>query len=80
MEPDGEVLAALAAGPRVPVEIVDDVEAASGFPLAPGTLFGAIARLEAAGLVELVVRGRGGAQYRLTHAGRERLRERGVRD
>ena len=67
------VMVSLAAGPRHGHAILLDVEAFAGERLGPGTLYGAIGRLEEAGLIEgLPVDGRR-RPYRLTDAGRREL-------
>ncbi len=46
------VMGSLAGGPKHGYAMVHDVEATTGVRLGPGTLYGAIARLEARGLIE----------------------------
>jgi DNA-binding PadR family transcriptional regulator len=58
------VLAALRDGPRHPTSLFDDVRALDG-PVGPGTLYGAIARLERVGLIERATNGGGRRAYRL---------------
>jgi DNA-binding PadR family transcriptional regulator len=58
------VLAALRDGPRHPTRLFDDVRALDG-PIGPGTLYGAIARLERLGLIERTANGSGRRAYRL---------------
>jgi len=58
------VLAALGDGPRLPTRLFDDVRALDG-PIGPGTLYGAIARLERLGLIERTANGAGPRAYRL---------------
>lgn len=78
-EPAFLILSALAAGPLHGYGIAKDVEASSGgrITLRVGTLYGAIDRLAAAGLVEVdheeVVDSRLRRYYRLTAEGGERL-------
>jgi DNA-binding PadR family transcriptional regulator len=70
------VLASLSDGPRHGYSIMADVEAFSGQPLGPGTLYAVLARLEHAGLVQpLPVEDRR-RPYRLTAAGSAALAER----
>lgn len=45
------ILTSLAAGPRHGYAIVEDVAEFAGVHLGPGTLYGALARLEAGGLI-----------------------------
>ncbi len=46
------VMGSLAGGPKHGYAMVRDVEECTGVRLGPGTLYGAIARLEARGLIE----------------------------
>ena len=48
------VMGSLADGPRHGYAMVQDVEETTGVRLGPGTLYGAIARLEARGLIEAI--------------------------
>ena len=64
------VLASLADGPRHGSAMVRDVEETSGVRLGPGTLYGAIARLEGRGLIEaLPAEDARSRPYRLTARG-----------
>jgi len=63
------VLSSLAEGPKHGYALIKDVEEFAGVTLGPGTLYGALGRLENQGLIEAV-----GAQgrrrpYRLTASG-----------
>ena len=51
-EPSLYILVSLAAGPKHGYAIMTDVEEVSGSPMGPGTLYGALARLEKRGLIE----------------------------
>jgi DNA-binding PadR family transcriptional regulator len=51
-EPSLYILVSLASGPRHGYAIMTDVEEISGTPMGPGTLYGALARLEKRGLIE----------------------------
>ena len=51
-EPSLYILVSLADGPKHGYAIMTDVEAISGPPMGPGTLYGALARLERRGLIE----------------------------
>ena len=63
------LLISLAGGPKHGHAMLHDVEAFAGVRLGPGTLYGALARLEEAGLVKpLEPEGRR-RPYRLTDAG-----------
>ena len=48
------VMGSLADGPRHGYAMVQDVEETTGVRLGPGTLYGAIARLESRGLIEAI--------------------------
>ena len=67
------VLASLSSGPKHGYAITQDVRAFAGVALGPGTLYGAIARLEDRGLIEAVDSGDRRRPYRLTGSGRESL-------
>jgi DNA-binding PadR family transcriptional regulator len=73
-EPAVLVLVSLADGPKHGYAIAADVDAVSGVRLGPGTLYGAIARLEERGLIESVPSDDRRRPYRLTPAGAEALR------
>lgn len=70
------VLVSLASGPRHGHAIMLDVGEFAGVRLGPGTLYGAIGRLESEGLIEPVAADGRRRPYRLTDAGRVRLSER----
>lgn len=67
------VLVSLAAGPRHGHAIMLDVVDFAGVRLGPGTLYGAIGRLEAESLIEPTEADGRRRPYRLTDAGRARL-------
>ncbi len=46
------ILASLAGGPKHGYAIMEDIESFAGVHLGPGTLYGAIARLEMQGFIE----------------------------
>ncbi len=73
-EPSLYIMAALAAGPRHGYAIMTEVEALTGTPLGPGTLYGALARLEQRGLIEALEPEERRRPYRLTGAGAASLR------
>ena len=52
-EPSLLILVSLSGGPKHGYAIMTDVEAGSGRPLGPGTLYAALARLEERGLIPL---------------------------
>lgn len=64
------VLASLAAGPKHGHAMLDDIEEMCGTRLGPGTLYGAITRLEQQGLIEALPPQERRRPYRLTEAGR----------
>jgi DNA-binding PadR family transcriptional regulator len=68
------VLASLAGGPKHGHAMVEDIVALCGTRLGPGTLYGAITRLEAAGLIEPLPQADRRQPYRLTTAGAQLLR------
>ena len=68
-EPSLYILVALSQGPRHGYAIKADVEAISGVPLGPGTLYGALARLERRGLIEALPPEDRRRPYRLTAQG-----------
>lgn len=59
------IMVALRPGPLRPARLLDEVRALDGL-IGPGSLFGAVARLESLGLIESVPNGEGLAAYRLT--------------
>ena len=63
------ILASLAEGPKHGYAIMEDIEAFAGVHLGPGTLYGAIARLEAQGLIEPLPAEERRRPYRLTATG-----------
>ena len=68
------VMGSLAGGPKHGYAMVQDVEETAGVRLGPGTLYGAIARLEARGLIEALDDGDSRRRpYRLTGRGVEVL-------
>ena len=73
-EPAVLVMVSLAGGAKHGYAITADVEAVSGLRLGPGTLYGAIARLEERGLIEALRGADRRRPYRLTGAGAEALR------
>jgi DNA-binding PadR family transcriptional regulator len=76
VDPDLLILTSLAGGPKHGYAIMVDVKAMTGVRLGPGTLYGAIPRLERAGLIEPVESEDRRRPYRLTGRGVEALRER----
>ena len=70
------ILISLAGGPRHGHAMLLDIQRFAGVRLGPGTLYGAIARLDSDGLIEPLAEDSRRRPYRLTDAGRRRLRER----
>jgi DNA-binding PadR family transcriptional regulator len=73
-EPALHVLIALAEGPRHGYAIMLDIESMTGNRPGPGTLYGAIARLEERGWIEPLDSDDRRRPYRLTPTGRRVLR------
>ena len=70
------ILASLAGGEKHGYAMMEDIEAFCGIRLGPGTLYGALARLERRGLVEPLASEERRRPYRLTAAGASALEER----
>ena len=68
-EPAMYILVSLSDGPKHGYAIMTDVEAFSGAPKGPGTLYGALARLERRGLIEALEPEERRRPYRLTARG-----------
>ncbi len=75
-EPALLILTSLAKGPAHGYAIVKDVEKVAGVHIGPGTLYAAISRLEARGLIEALEPRDRRQPYRITGAGQEFLRQR----
>jgi DNA-binding PadR family transcriptional regulator len=69
------VLTSLAEGPKHGYAITLDVEEFSGVRLGPGTLYGALSRLESRGLIEALPAEDRRRPYRLTAAGSTALEQ-----
>lgn len=69
------ILASLAGGAKHGYAMLEDIKALSGIRLGPGTLYGALARLEERGLIESLPSQERRRPYRLTVAGITLLRE-----
>ena len=67
------ILVSLAEGPKHGYAIQQDIAGVSGRRLGPGSLYGAIARLEAAGYIESLADDGPRRPYRLTAAGSRAL-------
>ncbi|HEY5489179.1 MAG TPA: PadR family transcriptional regulator [Candidatus Limnocylindrales bacterium] len=63
------ILASLAGGPRHGYSMIEDIERFAGVRLGPGTLYGAIGRLEQRGLIVAVESVDRRRPYRLTPNG-----------
>ena len=68
-EPSLYILVSLSNGPKHGYAIMTDVEQMTGSPLGPGTLYGALARLERRGLIEALEPEDRRRPYRLTGVG-----------
>ncbi len=68
-EPSLYILVSLGNGPKHGYAIMTDVEEMSGSPLGPGTLYGALARLERRGMIEALEPEERRRPYRLTALG-----------
>ena len=75
-EPALYILISLADGPKHGYAMTHDIESVSGQKLGPGTLYGAIARLEARKWIEPLPAEERRRPYRLTVAGQRVLRHR----
>lgn len=75
-EPGLLVLGSLAGGPKHGYAITEDVRGTAGIALGPGTLYGALARLESRGLVRALPAEDRRKPYELTAEGATVLRER----
>jgi DNA-binding PadR family transcriptional regulator len=72
-DPPVLILTSLASGAKHGYALLLDIEEFAGVRLGPGTLYGAISRLEARGLIEAVGSAGRTRPYRLTAAGSEAL-------
>jgi DNA-binding PadR family transcriptional regulator len=73
-DPTVLILTSLAAEPRHGYALLRDIEDFAGVRLGPGTLYGAIGRLEERGLIEAMAESGRRRPYRITAAGAEALR------
>jgi DNA-binding PadR family transcriptional regulator len=73
-EPSLYILVSLSGGPRHGYAIMTDVEEMTGSPLGPGTLYGALARLERRGMIEALEPEERRRPYRLTGLGAATIR------
>jgi DNA-binding PadR family transcriptional regulator len=75
-EPALLILVSLADEPRHGYSMTEDIEVVAGVRLGPGTLYGALARLEARGFIEPLKSEDRRNPYRLTALGERALRAR----
>src|SRR5215831_11344065 len=73
-EPEVLILASLAEGPKHGYALIKDIEGLAGATLGPWTLYGALSRLERAGLIEALPAEQRRRPYRITAAGAEAVR------
>ena len=73
-EPSLYILVSLSGGPKHGYAIMTDVQEISGSPMGPGTLYGALARLERRGLIEALEPEDRRRPYRLTGLGATMVR------
>jgi DNA-binding PadR family transcriptional regulator len=74
-DPSILVLSSLAGGDKHGYAMMEDIERFAGVRLGPGTLYGAITRLEARGWIAAVGSGDRRQPYSITGSGREYLHE-----
>jgi DNA-binding PadR family transcriptional regulator len=67
------ILTSLASGPKHGYALTKDIETFAGASLGPGTLYGAVSRLERQGLIEPLAGDERRRPYGITGAGREYL-------
>ena len=67
------ILLSLASGPKHGYAMIEDIAAFSGTALEPGTLYGALMRLEKLGWIEALPAEERRHPYRMTGAGAEAL-------
>jgi DNA-binding PadR family transcriptional regulator len=72
-DPTALILTSLASGEKHGYALLQDIESFAGVRLGPGTLYGAISRLESQGLIEPVGADGRKRPYRLTPLGTETL-------
>jgi DNA-binding PadR family transcriptional regulator len=72
-DPSVLILASLAGGPKHGYALIRDVEQLADVTLGPGTLYGALSRLENRGLVESMPADDRRRPYRLTQVGADAL-------
>ena len=70
-EPGLLILVSLTDGPKHGYAMIQDIHALAGVSLGPGTLYGALSRLERSGYIEALASRDRRVPYRLTPTGRE---------
>ncbi len=75
-EPALLILVSLAAGPKHGYAITEDIASFAGVRFGPGSLYGAVARLESHGLIEPLAADDRRNPYQLTAVGAKALRAR----
>jgi len=75
-EPALMILISLAEGPKHGYAMTDDIEQVAGVRFGPGTLYGAITRLEGRGLIQRIESDDRRNPYRLSALGEKALRAR----
>lgn len=73
-EPSVLILVSLSGGPKHGYALIKDIEEIAGTTLGPGTLYGALTRLERRGLVEALPAEDRRRPYQITTAGAEAVR------
>lgn len=74
-DPSLLILSSLASGPKHGYAMMEDISAFAGTRLEPGTLYGALTRLERRGWIEALPAEERRRPYRITGAGLVALRE-----
>ncbi len=69
------ILSSLAEGPKHGYSMMSDIETMVGVHLGPGTLYGALARLESSGLIKAMPADERRRPYQITAKGVAALRE-----
>ncbi len=69
------ILASLAGGEKHGYAMMEDIESSTGIHLGPGTLYGALSRLEQVGYIEALPAEERRRPYRLTRQGTVFLRQ-----
>jgi len=67
------ILTSLAGGPKHGYAMIEDIASITGIRLGPGTLYGAIGRLEAEGMIEALEIDDRRRPYQITARGRRHL-------